>query len=54
MTIRESCQCGSVEFSLENDPMMHLSVIVAIAKNFMAIRFLVTLTRWMTSALPER
>ena len=23
MTIRESCQCGSVEFSLENDPMMH-------------------------------
>ena len=23
MTIKEACQCGSVEFSLENDPMMH-------------------------------
>ena len=23
MTIKGSCQCGSVEFSLENDPMMH-------------------------------
>ena len=23
MTIKETCQCGSVEFTLENDPMMH-------------------------------
>ena len=53
MTIRESCQCGSVEFSLENDPMMHFVCHCSGAKNFMATRFLNTLTRWMTLILPE-